>query len=176
MYIYTYICHMYIYIHIYIHICMYIYIGIRSDPRNVCQKVTLWTYLTQVYPFHLQMFTSSKNAEKMGVWLENIKVGQNWPATKGILASIYSTIYIYICIYIILYILPRKTGTHTAKMELLNASDSVAAHYNSLMVPIPRRFQRPRPGSVRAATANLETKLETVQEMPQLYVVHPWCP
>ena len=91
-------------------------------------------------------------------------------------SCIYLQYNIYIYVYIILYILPRKTGTHTAKMELLNASDSVAAHYNSLMVPIPRRFQRPRPGSVRAATANLETKLETVQEMPQLYVVHPWCP
>ena len=55
---------MYIYTHMYVCMYVYIYIGIRSDPRNVCQKVTLWTYLTQVYPFHLQMFTSSKNAKK----------------------------------------------------------------------------------------------------------------
>ena len=103
IYIHTYVICIYIYIYIYIYTYVCIYIGIRSDPRNVCQKVTLWTYLTQVYPFHLQMFTSSKNAEKMGVWLENIKVGQNWPATKGILASIYSTIYIYMYIYNIIY-------------------------------------------------------------------------
>jgi hypothetical protein len=113
------------------------------------------------------MFTSSKNAKK---W------EYDWKTSK--LDKIDQPRKEFLHLYTVhdIYILPRKTGIHTAKMELLNASDSVAAHYNSLVVPIPRRFQRPRPGSVRAATANLETKLETVQEMPQLYVVHPWCP